>query len=38
MGAKELVQKLSMGTMLELKGVDYLFLQLRAELGTWPEE
>jgi hypothetical protein len=38
MGAKELVQMLSTGTTLELKGVDYLISQLRVELGTWPEE
>jgi hypothetical protein len=38
MGAKELVQKLSAGTKLELEGVDYLIARLRAELGTRPED
>jgi hypothetical protein len=36
--AKELVQRLSKGTKLELEGVDYLTARLRAELGTRLEE
>jgi hypothetical protein len=38
MGAKELVQKLSLGTKLELEGVGYIIACLRAELGMQPED
>jgi hypothetical protein len=38
LGAKELVQRLSEGTKLEMEGIDYLMARLRAELGTRPED